>query len=73
MAGNSGAMAPRTDAALIVAMPTMLQQGITLHTPMQAIALGADAVIVGRPFCKEQISYGLALQGKDGVRQFGRW
>ena len=64
----SVAMAPGTDAAQIVAMPTMLQQGITLYTPMQAIAL-----VVGRPFCKEQISYGLALQGKEGVRQICGW
>lgn len=30
---------------------------------LQAIALGADAVMVGRP-----ILYGLALQGEEGVR-----
>ena len=31
---------------------------------MQAIALGADAVMLGRP-----VLYGLALQGEEGVRK----
>ena len=31
---------------------------------LQAIALGADAVMLGRP-----VLYGLALQGEEGVRK----
>ena len=35
-----------------------------MQTGMQAIALGADAVMLGRP-----VLYGLALQGEEGVRK----
>ncbi len=34
------------------------------YVVMQAIALGADAVMLGRP-----VLYGLALQGEEGVRK----
>ena len=55
------AMAPSPDATQTAAKPPM--QDTTLCAFVQAIALGADAVMVGRP-----ILYGLALQGEDGVR-----
>ena len=46
----------------------MFLQVTTRGIPVQAIALGADTVMVGRP-----ILYGLALQGEDKVRMFCRF
>lgn len=44
--------------------PTTLPRKTHLHTPMQALALGASAVLVGRP-----VLYGLALGGQAGVER----
>jgi isopentenyl diphosphate isomerase/L-lactate dehydrogenase-like FMN-dependent dehydrogenase len=45
-------------------LPVILDSGVrTGSDVVKAIALGADAVAIGRPYV-----YGLALGGRDGVR-----
>jgi isopentenyl diphosphate isomerase/L-lactate dehydrogenase-like FMN-dependent dehydrogenase len=55
---------PSVRAALGPDLPVILDSGVrTGSDVVKAIALGADAVAIGRPYI-----YGLALGGRDGVR-----
>ncbi|GAA2158129.1 alpha-hydroxy-acid oxidizing protein [Pedococcus bigeumensis] len=55
---------PAVRAAVGPELPLVLDSGVrTGSDVVKAIALGADAVAVGRPYV-----YGLALGGRDGVR-----
>jgi 4-hydroxymandelate oxidase len=56
---------PQVSAALEGRMPVLLDSGVRRGTDvLKAIALGASAVLIGRPFL-----YGLALEGAEGVRK----
>jgi isopentenyl diphosphate isomerase/L-lactate dehydrogenase-like FMN-dependent dehydrogenase len=55
---------PSVRAAVGPELPVILDSGVrTGSDVVKAIALGADAVAIGRPYV-----YGLALGGRDGVR-----
>lgn len=55
---------PAVRAAVGPQLPLVLDSGVrTGSDVVKAIALGADAVAIGRPYV-----YGLALAGRDGVR-----
>ena len=55
---------PAVRAAVGADLPLVLDSGVrTGSDVVKAIALGADAVAIGRPYV-----YGLALAGRDGVR-----
>ena len=55
---------PSVRAAVGPDLPVILDSGVrTGSDVVKAIALGADAVAIGRPYI-----YGLALAGRDGVR-----
>ncbi len=50
-------------------MPVLFDSGIrTGRDAFKALALGADAVLIGRPYL-----YGLALAGQAGARTVMRW
>jgi 4-hydroxymandelate oxidase len=56
---------PEVVAALDGRIPVLLDSGVRRGTDvLKAIALGASAVLIGRPFL-----YGLALEGAEGVRK----
>ncbi|MEU2718494.1 alpha-hydroxy-acid oxidizing protein [Streptomyces sp. NPDC007205] len=51
-------------AAVGTAVPVLMDSGVRTGTDVvKALALGADAVLLGRPY-----QYGLALDGRNGVR-----
>ena len=59
---------PRVVAALAGRAPVLFDSGVrTGADAALALALGADAVLLGRPY-----AYGLALGGEDGVRHVVR-
>ena len=56
---------PEVVAALGGRIPVLVDSGVRRGTDvLKAIALGASAVLIGRPFL-----YGLALEGAEGVRK----
>jgi L-lactate dehydrogenase (cytochrome) len=56
---------PDVVAAVDERAPVLLDSGIRSGADVfTAVALGADAVLLGRPF-----AWGLALAGEEGVRQ----
>ena len=56
---------PDVVAAIDERAPVLLDSGIRSGADVfTAVALGADAVLLGRPF-----AWGLALAGEEGVRQ----
>ncbi|WP_051432790.1 alpha-hydroxy-acid oxidizing protein, partial [Promicromonospora kroppenstedtii] len=57
---RTGASGPGTDGSVPVLFDSGIRTGADVFT---AVALGADAVLLGRPWV-----YGLALAGADGVR-----
>ena len=59
---------PRVVDAVAGRIPVLFDSGIRRGADVfKALALGARAVLLGRPYC-----YGLAVRGEDGVREVVR-